>query len=84
MTAVGIIASLVFIGWLIWRAAKKRQMRAYMAMYGLSCVTGIFTFAFFLSMDLPKMVKILICIILGAALIFMAAWSQWRVKPSQP
>ena len=84
MISVGIIASLVFIGWLVWRAAKKKQVRAYMAMYGLSCVAGVFTFAFFLSMDLPKMFKILICIILGAALIFMAAWSQRRVKPSQP
>jgi len=83
MITVGIIASLVFIGWLIWRAAKKRQIRAYMVMYGLSCVAGIFTFVFFLSMELPDMVKILASIILGSVLIFAAAWSQRRAKPGQ-
>lgn len=60
MVAVGIIISLAFIGWLIWRIAKKRPIKAYMVMYGLSCLAGIFTFAFFLSMDLPEMVKILV------------------------
>ncbi|MCK4331284.1 MAG: hypothetical protein KAW81_01900 [Dehalococcoidia bacterium] len=83
MIAVGIIASLAFIGWLIWRAARKKPIKAYVVMYGLSCIAGVFSFAFFLSMDLPKMGKILVCIILGAALIFMAAWSQRGVKPRQ-
>jgi len=84
MIAVGIIASLAFIGWLIWRAARKKSIKASMVMYGLSCITGVFSFAFFLSMDLPKMGKILVCIILGAALIFVAAWFQRRAKPGQP
>ena len=84
MIAVGIIISLAFIGWLIWRIAKKRPIKAYMVMYGLSCLAGIFTFAFFLSMDLPEMVKILVSIVLGGVLIFIAAWSQRRVKPGQP
>lgn len=84
MIAVGIVGSLAFIGWLIWRAAKKKPMKAHLVSYGLSCVAGVYAFAFFLSMDLPKMGKILVCIILGAALIFVAAWSQRRAKPSQP
>lgn len=84
MIAVGIIASLAFIGWLIWRAARKKSIKAYMVMYGLSCIAGVFSFAFFLNMDLPKMGKILVCIILGAALIFVAAWFQRRAKPGQP
>ena len=84
MIAVGILALLAFIGWLVWRVVKKRPIKAYAVMYGLSCLAGVFTFAFFLNMDLPKLIKILVCIILGAALIFMAAWFQRRVKPTQP
>ena len=83
MIAVGIIGAMAFIGWLIWRAAKKRPIKAYMIMYGLSCLAGIFTFAFFLSMDIPKVVKILVCIILGAAMIFVAALSQRRTSTGQ-
>lgn len=84
MEAVGVIASLAFIGWLIWRAAKKKPIKAHLVSYGLSCVAGIFAFAFFLSMDFPEMVKILVCIVLGSVLIFIAAWFQRRVKPGQP
>jgi len=83
MITVGVILSLAFISWLIWRALKKKPFRAYMAMYGLSCIAGIFTFAFFLSMDLPQVVKILVSIIAGAALIFIAAWLQRRINPDQ-
>ena len=80
MIAAGILGAIVFIGWLIWRAAKKGPIKASIVMYGLSCLAGIFTFAFFLSMDIPEMVKILVCIVLGAAMIFVAAWSQRRIN----
>lgn len=80
LTAVGIILSLVFIGWLAWRAAKRKVIKAYMALYGLSCVAGIFTLAFFLSMDISKMIKILACIIFGGILIYIASRLQQRAK----
>ena len=83
MAAVGILAVLALIGWLSWRAAKRKAIKAYMIMYGLSSLAGIFTLAFFLNMDLPKIVKILVCIILGVALIFVAAWFQRRAKQGQ-
>jgi uncharacterized membrane protein YfcA len=83
LTAVGIVLSLSFIGWLAWRAAKRRAIKAYMAMYGLSCVAGIFTLAFFLSMDISKMIKILVCIIFGSILIYFAARLQQRAKANQ-
>jgi uncharacterized membrane protein YfcA len=83
LTAVGIVLSLSFIGWLAWRAAKRRAIKAYMAMYGLSCVAGIFTLAFFLSMDISKMIKILACIIFGSILIYLAARLQQRAKANQ-
>ena len=47
-------------------------------MYGLSWLAGIFTLAFFLSMDIDTIVKILVSIILGAILIFLAAYLQRR------
>ena len=78
LTAVAVILSLAFIGWLIWRAAKRRPIKAHLVMYGLSCASGIFTLAFFLSMDISRMIKILVSIILGAALIFLAAYLQRR------
>jgi len=80
LIVVGIILSLVFIGWLIWRAARKKVIKAYMAMYGLSCVAGIFTLVFFLSMDISKMIKILACIVFGGVLIYLAARLQQRAK----
>lgn len=84
MEVVGVIGSLAFIGWLIWRAAKRKPIKAHLVSHVLSCIAGVFTFAFFLSMDLPEMVKILVCIVLGGALIFVAAWFQRRIKPGQP
>ena len=82
--AVGVIGSLALIGWLIWRAVKRKPIKAHLVIYILACIAGVFTFTFFLSMDLPKVLKILVSIILGGVLIFIAAWFQRHVKPSQP
>jgi len=84
LTAIAVILSLAFIGWLSWRAARRKLIRAHLVMYGLSCLSGIFTLAFFLTMDIPRIIKVLVCIILGAILIFFAAWQQRRRQPSQP
>jgi uncharacterized membrane protein YfcA len=84
LTAIAIILSLAFIGWLIWWAVKRKPIKAHLVMYGLSCMAGIYTLAFFLSMDIPRMLKILVCIILGAVLIFLAAWLQRRRQPCKP
>jgi len=78
LTALAIILSLAFIGWLIWRAVKTKPINAHLVMYGLSCLTGIFTLAFFLGMDIPRLIIVLVCIMLGAALIFLAAYLQRR------
>jgi len=84
LTAIAVILSLAFIGWLIWRAVKRRPIKAHLVMYGISCLSGIFTLAFFLSMDIPRIVKVLVCIILGAVLIFLAAWLQRRRQLGRP
>lgn len=76
-TAVAIVASLAFIGWIIYRAVKgKKPVKAHTVAYGIACVTGIFTLAFFLSMDIPQLVKIVVCIFLGLILVVVAAYLQ--------
>lgn len=83
MGAISVIVSLAFIGWLIWWAVKRKPIKAHLVSYIVSCTAGIFTFTFFLSMNLPEIAKILVCIILGGVLIFMAARSQRSAKPEQ-
>ena len=76
--AIAVLLGLILVGWLVWRAVKKRAINAHMVMYGLSCASGIFALVFFLNMDLDKMIKILVSIVLGAALILLAATIQRR------
>ena len=84
LTAVAILASLAFIGWLVYRAVKGKTLKAHMVAYAVACVTGIFTLVFFLSMDIPQLVKIVVSIFLGIALIILAAYFQRRRQPSKP
>ena len=77
-TAVAILASLGFIGWIIYRAVKGKSFKAHMVAYGVACITGVFNLAFFLSMDIPQLVKIVVSILLGVVLIVVAAYFQRR------
>jgi len=81
LTAVAVLASLAFIGWIIYRAVRGKPFKAHTVAYGLSCMAGIYTFAFFLSMDILQLVKVVACILLGAALIVLAAYLQRRRQP---
>ena len=81
MGAIAVMGSLALIGWLIWRAVKRKPIKAHVVSYILACIAGVFTFVFFLSMDLPEVLKILASIILGGVLIFIAAWFQRRARP---
>ena len=84
MTAtIAVLATLGFIGWLIYRAVKGKQVKAHNIAYGISVVTGIYTFAFFLSMDMPQLVKIVVSILLGMVLIVLAAYFQRRQASKQ-
>ncbi|MFH1003369.1 MAG: hypothetical protein V1780_04415 [Chloroflexota bacterium] len=80
-TAVAVLATLGFLGWLIYRAVRGRTVRAHNITYGIAVVTGIFTYAFFLTMDIPQLVKIVLSIIFGILLIFLAAYLQRRRQP---
>ena len=82
-TAVAVLASLAFIGWLIYRAVRGKPFKAHNITYGLACVAGAYTFAFFLSMDIPQLIKIVVSILLGMALIVLAAYLQRRQASRQ-
>jgi len=75
---VAVLGTLVFIGWLIYRAVSSKPIKAHTVTYGVACVTGVFTLAYFLSMDIPQLIKILVSILLGLALIIFAAYLQRR------
>jgi len=76
--AIATFAILGFIGWLIYRAVKGKPFKPHIVAYGVACITGIFTLAFFLGMDIPQLIKIVVCILLGIVLIVVAAYFQRR------
>ena len=84
LTAVAVLASLVLIGWLIYRAVKQKPVRAHTISRALAYLAGIYTFAFFLSMDIPQLIKIVVSILFGAILIVLAAFLQRRRQPDKP
>ena len=82
LPAIATLLSLAFIGWLIWRAVKRKPIKAHVVMYGLSILAGIFTLAFFLTMDILLIIKVIVCIVLGICSIFLATYLQRRRQPS--
>lgn len=82
LTAMAVLLSLTFIGWLIWWAVRKKQFKAHTLMYLLSTLAGVYTLSFFLTMDIPRIVKVMVSIILGIVLIFLAAYLQRQREAS--
>jgi uncharacterized membrane protein (UPF0136 family) len=78
LVTLAILASLGLIAWLIVRAIKHRSFSAHTVAYALAILSGVFSYAFFLSMDLSQLLKIVVSILMGAALIFLAAYLQLR------
>ena len=81
---IAVLAILGLIGWLIYRAIRGRQVKAHHITYGIAVITGIYTYGFFLSMNILPPVKILVSIILGIGLIVLAAYIQRRHQPVKP
>jgi hypothetical protein len=84
LTAVAVLASLAFIGWLIYRAVKQKPVRAHTITRALAYVAGLYTFAFFLSMDIPLLIQVVVSILLGAVLIVLGASLQRRRQSGKP
>jgi hypothetical protein len=77
--AVAVLAALAFIGWLIFRAVKAKSVKAHFVSYGVAVIAGVFTYAYFLTLDFPKLIKIVVSILLGIVLIVLAALLQRRM-----
>ncbi|MBI2860013.1 MAG: hypothetical protein HYX91_00725 [Chloroflexi bacterium] len=77
-TAVAVLGSLALIGWLIYRAFKGKPFKAHTIAYIIACAAGVFTFAFFLNMNISQLLKIFISILVGIILIIIAALLQRR------
>jgi hypothetical protein len=85
-TAVAVLASLAFIGWLIFRAIKAKSVKAHFVSYGVAVIAGVFTYVYFLTLDFSQLIKIMVSILLGIILIVMAALLQRRMggRPPKP
>jgi hypothetical protein len=77
-TVVAVLASLAFIGWLIYRVVKDKSVKAHFISYGVAIVAGVFTYAYFLTLDFPQLIKIVASIVLGIILIVVGALYQRR------
>jgi hypothetical protein len=77
--AVAVLATLAFIAWIIVRAVREKAVKAHFVSYGIAVIAGIFTYAYFLSLDFPQIIKIVASIILGILLIIFAALYQRRM-----
>ncbi len=84
LTAVAVLASLAFFGWLIYRAVRQKPIRAHTIVRALAYVAGLYTFAFFLSMDIPRLILVVVSILLGAVLIVLGASLQRRRQSDKP
>lgn len=83
LTAVAVIASLALIGWLIYRAVRQKPIKAHTIVRALAYLTGLYTFAFFLSMNIPLLIQVVVSILLGGVLIVMGASIQRRRQPEK-
>ena len=81
---IAVLATLASICWLVYRAVKGKQVKAHHVTYGIAVITGIYTYGFFLTMNMPQPIKILASIILGIALIVVAALIQRRRQLDKP
>jgi hypothetical protein len=79
IAAVVVLAVLAFIVWMVYRAIRGQRIKAHMVSYGVACVAGIFTYVYFLSLDMPQLIKIVVSIFLGIVLIIVAALLQRRM-----
>ncbi len=69
--AVAVLAILAFLAWFIFWAIREKSLKAHSVSYGVAVIAAILTYAYFLSMDLPQLIKIVVSIIIGIILIIV-------------
>ena len=77
--AVAILATLGFLGWFIFWAIRNKSLKAHSVSYGVAVVAAILTYAYFLSMDLPQLIKIVVSILIGIILIVVGSIYARRI-----
>jgi len=77
--AVSVLAILAFLAWFIFWAIKEKSLKAHSVSYGVAVIAAILTYAYFLSMDLPQLIKILVSILLGIILIVVGGFYARRL-----
>lgn len=86
---VGVLAVIVLIGWVIYRATSAPKMgrqvkdvlSPHVVMYGLACVAGVCALAYFLGMnDISKFIKVITSVVLGIVLIVVASLNQRKTQ----
>jgi hypothetical protein len=81
--ALAVLAAIGFIVWMIVRAVRNKAFKAHFISYGIAIVAAVFTYGYFLNMDIPQFVKIVGSILLGVILIIVAAVYQRRKAMGQ-
>ncbi|MFC1942639.1 hypothetical protein ACFLWU_05425 [Chloroflexota bacterium] len=71
VATVAVLATLAFIAWFIFWVIKERSLKAHSVSYGVAIVAGILTYTYFLSMELPELIKIIVSIMLGIILMIL-------------
>jgi len=56
----------------------QKPIRAHTIVRALACLAGLYTFAFFLTMNIPLLLQVVVSILLGAVLIVVGATIQRR------
>lgn len=83
LIAVAVLASLALFGWLTYRAIRRKTVKASTISRALAYLAGIYTFAYFLSMEIPQLFKIVVSILLGMVFIILAAYIQKSRQPDK-
>ncbi len=84
---IGLISIILFVIWLVYRGAKNREnidIKPYKIMYGLSFVSGIFTFLYFFTTDISTEIKIIASIFVGLLLILLGSSVQAKTTQEDP
>ena len=74
--AIAVLGSIAFIAWMIWRAVREKSLSAHVVSYGIAILAAVFTYGYFLSLGIDALLKIVVSIVVGVILIFIAAARQ--------
>ncbi len=69
---VAAFLGMLFAAWLIYQALAGHFPRAHVIFFILSALTGLYTFIFFLVLDISLFIRLAVAAVTGTALIITA------------